>query len=136
MDGMTEACGRFLARIPESKCDPAKLAKAISGFGFLPEEVNAAAEIMPEYHNLGYRGVRLLISACIDEFVNNCFCVSMDRLCEVTVPAPLSMIMTFQEAAEGSGRFATVALFFWWVVHYPIHLLLSRPHDIYHKIQR
>lgn len=104
------ACEVFLSLLPESECDPTELAFALDSFEIDEKQVLIAAEKLPEYHDLDYKGVRLLICEYIKQFCR-IFSKKDGRLrCEITVPAPLFLIMAFQTAGEKKLRFSTDAL--------------------------
>lgn len=107
---LTNACAEFLAVLPESDCSAYKLAQALNAFGLNAAQIQKATEKLPIYHDLQYRGIRLLICAYIKQF---CAIFSGDATqfyCEVSVPAPLFLIMAFQQAGDKKIRFSTDAL--------------------------
>lgn len=94
---MNAAFESFLSLLPECNCSRAGLRRAAEYFEITPNDILAAAGALPENHDLKYRGVRLLISACLEEFAS-LFENEKRELCEVTVPAPPILIYALQEA--------------------------------------
>lgn len=110
VDGLTAACGRFLALLPECSCGPERLARALSRFELGPRAVDRAAAVLPEHYELELRGVRLLISEYLSEFCR-CFNESGVKTCEVSVPSPQFLIMYLQSAVGSEVAFRTNSLF-------------------------
>lgn len=108
-DRLAAACGGFLELLPECRCAPGQLARALSRFEIGPRAVARAAEALPGHYELELRGVRLLISEYLAAFCE-LFEPGAPR-CEVSVPAPGFLISSLQAASGGSFRFSTGALF-------------------------
>lgn len=106
---LTSACGRFLSLLPECGLTASELAGALSRFEIYSRDVDAAAAALPENYELDLLGVRLLISEYLRAF---CELLSPDGppRCEVSVPAPLFLIMALQRASAGRSRFFAGAL--------------------------
>lgn len=109
MTELEAAAGRWLELLPDRRCDAAALARGAEYFGLGARELNDAAERLPELHDLGYEGVRLLLAAVVDEFAG-LFSRDERPLCEVTVPAPPVLIYALQ-AARPDLRFCSGALY-------------------------
>lgn len=109
MEALAAACGRFLKLLPECRCAPERLARALSRFELGPRDVERAAAALPEHYELEQRGLRLLISEYLDAF-----CGLFEPgapLCELSVPAPGPLVSALQAASGGAWRFTTGALF-------------------------
>lgn len=100
---------KLLALLPECACSTEALSRGAEYFSLEPKSVQRAAELLPEYHDLKYRGVRLLLSACLQEFADM-FSAESRQLCQVTVPAPTCAIYAIQAAAKHI-RFGSPAFF-------------------------
>ncbi|MEG1758491.1 MAG: hypothetical protein RR235_08570 [Oscillospiraceae bacterium] len=105
---LVRACGDFLSLLPECRESKEAIAEAAEYFELRPARLREAAERLPESYDLSYKGVRLLLSAYIGEFLS-IFSESKRKLCEVSVPAPLVEIMALQTAGT-EIRFSTGAL--------------------------
>lgn len=109
MNDLLHACEGFLKLLPEHQCDASALARALSVFGLSPAQLGKAARLLPEHHDLKYLGIRLLIAEYIRRFTE-IFSDDGRQRCEVTVPAPLFLVMAFQQAANERIRFSSDAL--------------------------
>jgi hypothetical protein len=109
MNGMTDALEAMLALLPECHCDIASLETAAVYFGLSEAEIQMAAAELPKNHDLCYRGVRRLLSLCIEEFAD-IFGKDDRSVCEVSVPAPVCLLFAAQ-AANNTIRFFSQALF-------------------------
>lgn len=107
---LTAACAAFLARLPESRGDAETLARACAYFKVPAAGVRAAGARLGAHFDLNYRGIRLLAGAYLKEFLRLFAPCGAVRTCEVTVPAPLSLIMALQNAAGEQLRLTTGAL--------------------------
>ena len=63
------ACAGLLSLLPESGCRAETLDAACSHYALGPERVRRAAELLPEHHDLQYRGVRLLLGEYLRPFI-------------------------------------------------------------------
>lgn len=107
---LVKACERFLMLLPENDIDTMKLAYALNQFEMNANQVSIATEKLPIYHDLEYKGIRMLICEYIKQFCE-IFTKGDGRLrCEVSVPSPLFLIMVYQNAGIGKWRFSTDAL--------------------------
>ncbi len=116
-----DALGAILSLLPECGCDISALCRGAEYFSVSPGRLRAAAEELPLNHQLGYKGVRMLLSACLEEFAE-LFEEGKGRYCEVTVPAPEFAIYALQDAGKDL-RFRSGAFFAQIVLR---GLLLSR----------
>lgn len=110
MNDMVSACGKFLDSLPESECTARELSTALARFGICAGDVKRAAALLPEHYDLGYTGVRMLISECLGEFCS-IFGENGRKACEVSVPSPQFLIMYMQNADGYNTAFRTGALF-------------------------
>ena len=110
MNDMFSACGRFLDNLPGSKCTARELAMALARFGITSGDVDRAATLLPAHYDLGYAGVRMLISEYLSEFCA-VFGEPGPKQCEVSVPSPQFLIMYLQSATGHSAVFRTGAMF-------------------------
>ena len=110
MNDMFSACGRFLDNLPGSKCTARELAMALARFGITSGDVERAATLLPAHYDLGYAGVRMLISEYLSEFCA-VFGEPGPKQCEVSVPSPQFLIMYLQSATGHSAVFRTGAMF-------------------------
>lgn len=106
---MVKSFAEILGLLPECQCDVNALARGAVYFGVTGEELHRAAVLLPENHDLKYKGVRLLLSACLEEFAA-LFSDGDREPCEVSVPAPPFVMYAFQKAG-GDLRFASNAFF-------------------------
>lgn len=104
-----EAFGLLLRALPECRCDVGALCRGAGYFSVPADAIARAARELPKNHRLSYAGVRLLLSACLEEFAD-IFREDGRRRCEVTVPAPPFALYAFQEACP-DVRFACGAFF-------------------------
>ncbi len=100
---------RLLNQIPECTCDVDALCRGAAYFSLSAGQLARAAEALPEHHQLQYRGVRLLLAACLEEFAA-LFTEDGREQCEVTVPAPPFAVYALQEACP-AVRFVSGAFF-------------------------
>lgn len=108
-ESLYTACGAFLEWLPECAVTPEALARSLNDFEIDSRTVRESARLLPKHYDLNFRGVRLLIGVCLEQFVamtENDVC----RRCEVTVPSPTFLTMALSRAAEGRIRFSTDAL--------------------------
>ena len=103
------ACTAFLSLLPECRCEADALSFALSRFGLGYEAVEQARADLPKNYDLEYEGIRVLLSALIEEFVRIPMRADGRARCEVTVPCPTFLIMALQKAA-GHVRFSSDAL--------------------------
>lgn len=110
MNDMVSACGKFLDSLPESECTARELSTALARFGICAGDVKRAAALLPEHYDLGYTGVRMLISEYLGEFCR-IFGENGRKACEVSIPSPQFLIMCMQNADGYNTAFRTGALF-------------------------
>lgn len=110
MNAMRDAMECFLRLLPESDCDAGALCRAAEHFGLTAADIRTAAEKLPLNHDLGYKGVRMLIAGCLYEFAAM-FRTEERARCEVSVPAPGCALLAFADAARDKIRFSSGAFF-------------------------
>lgn len=104
------ACADFLARLPECRAGAETLVRACAYFDLPAERVRDAATRLDGHFDLNYQGVRLLAAAYLEEFLRPFTPWDAVPVCEITVPAPLGLVMALQSAAGGRLRLTTGAL--------------------------
>lgn len=109
MNEMEAAFRALLDLLPECACGTAPLCSAAGYFDVSAAEIRRAAELLPENHDYQYKGVRLLLALCIEEFADS-FREDSPPLWEVTVPAPPVLVYSLQEARQDL-RFCSSAFF-------------------------
>ena len=109
MNDLKPALEGLLALFPEYGGSLESLCLGAEYFHIRAEDLRHAAITLPLYHDLRYQGVRLLLSACLEEFAA-IFEKPSQLICEVTVPAPLCMIYALQDSSR-TVRFRSSALF-------------------------
>lgn len=106
---MRDAWSKILELLPECNCDIDALCAGTTYFSLSAKDVFRAAQALPLHHQLCYGGVRLLLSACLEEF-SDLFQEGSRLWSEVTVPAPPFLLYVFQEACPDI-RFSCGAFF-------------------------
>lgn len=106
---MKKAFEGMLDKLPECACTAEDLCAGAAYFALTEEDIRRAAAALPENHDLKYKGVRLLLSACLEEFAA-LFSDGGRELCEVSVPAPPFVMYALQSAGDG-WRFVSGAFF-------------------------
>ena len=109
-DALIRACGGFLDVLGGCAVPAEGLARLADYFELDSRRVAAAAAALEENHDLGYEGVRRLLAACLEELCGALSCCGVRRLVEVSVPAPLPLVMALQRSAASRARFSTAAL--------------------------
>lgn len=109
-DALVRACGGFLDVLGGCAVPAEGLARLADYFELDSRRVAAAAAALEENHDLGYGGVRRLLAACLEELCGALSCCGGRRLVEVSVPAPLPLVMALQRSAASRARFSTAAL--------------------------
>lgn len=109
-DALVRACGGFLDMLGGCAVPAEGLARLADYFELDSRRVAAAAAALEENHDLGYGGVRRLLAACLEELCGALSCCGVRRLVEVSVPAPLPLVMALQRSAASRARFSTAAL--------------------------
>ena len=109
-DALIRACGGFLDVLGGCAVPAEGLARLADYFELDSRRVAAAASALEENHDLGYEGVRRLLAACLEELCGALSCCGVRRLVEVSVPAPLPLMMALQRSAASRARFSTAAL--------------------------
>ena len=109
-DALVRACGGFLDMLGGCAVPAEGLARLADYFELDSRRVAAAASALEENHDLGYGGVRRLLAACLEELCGALSCCGGRRLVEVSVPAPLPLVMALQRSAASRARFSTAAL--------------------------
>lgn len=109
-DALIRACGGFLDVLGGCAVPAEGLARLADYFELDSRRVAAAAAALEENHDLGYGGVRRLLAACLEELCGALSCCGVRRLVEVSVPAPLPLVMALQRSAASRARFSTAAL--------------------------
>ena len=109
-DALIRACGGFLDVLGGCAVPAEGLARLADYFELDSRRVAAAASALEENHDLGYEGVRRLLAACLEELCGALSCCGVRRLVEVSVPAPLPLVMALQRSAASRARFSTAAL--------------------------
>lgn len=109
-DALVRACGGFLDMLGGCAVPAEGLARLADYFELDSRRVAAAAAALEENHDLGYGGVRRLLAACLEELCGALSCCGGRRLVEVSVPAPLPLVMALQRSAASRARFSTAAL--------------------------
>lgn len=109
-DALVRACGGFLDMLGGCAVPAEGLARLADYFELDSRRVAAAASALEENHYLGYGGVRRLLAACLEELCGALSCCGGRRLVEVSVPAPLPLVMALQRSAASRARFSTAAL--------------------------
>ena len=109
-DALVRACGGFLDVLGGCAVPAEGLARLADYFELDSRRVAAAASALEENHDLGYGGVRRLLAACLEELCGALSCCGGRRLVEVSVPAPLPLVMALQRSAASRARFSTAAL--------------------------
>ena len=107
---MEKAFGKLLLLLPECRCSIAALCRGAEYFSVSAGDVESAARELPQNHDLRYKGVRMLLSAYIEEFAA-LFETHASAQCEVTVPAPICSVLALQSAARGRIEFVSSAFF-------------------------
>lgn len=107
---MEEEFKKLLSLLPECKCNIFALCRGAEYFSVTANEVERAVQEMPQNHDLRYKGVRLLLSAYIEEFAE-LFDSHEVAQCEVTVPAPICAVLALQSAANRRIEFVSSAFF-------------------------
>lgn len=110
MNAIREAMDGFLRFLPESDCDAEALCRAAEHFGLTAADIRTAAEKLPLNHDLGYKGVRMLIAGCLMELASM-FGREERARCEVSVPAPVCAMLAFADCARDKIRFSSGAFF-------------------------
>lgn len=106
---MEKSFAALLTLLPECQCEVKALAKGAAYFGVKTEDIRRAAAALPENHDLKYKGVRLLLSACLEEFAA-LFSEEKRERCEVSVPAPPFVMYALQQAGA-DWQFVSGAFF-------------------------
>ena len=101
---------KLLSLLPECRCSIAALCRGAEYFSVSAGDVESAARELPQNHDLRYKGVRMLLSAYIEEFAAF-FETHASAQCEVTVPAPICSVLALQNAARGRIEFVSSAFF-------------------------
>ena len=109
-DALVRACGGFLDMLGGCAVPAEGLARLADYFELDSRRVAAAASALEENHDLGYGSVRRLLAACLEELCGALSCCGGRRLVEVSVPAPLPLVMALQRSAASRARFSTAAL--------------------------
>ena len=109
-DALVRACGGFLDMLGGCAVPAEGLARLADYFELDSRRVAAAAAALEENHDLGYGSVRRLLAACLEELCGALSCCGGRRLVEVSVPAPLPLVMALQRSAASRARFSTAAL--------------------------
>lgn len=109
-DALVRACGGFLDMLGGCAVPAEGLARLADYFELDSRRVAAAASALEENHDLGYGGVRRLLAACLEELCGALSCCGGRRLVEVSVPAPLPLVMALQRSAASQAHFSTAAL--------------------------
>lgn len=109
-DALVRACGGFLDVLGGCAVPAEGLARLADYFELDSRRVAAAAAALEENHDLGYGGVRRLLAACLEELCGALSCCGGRRLVDVSVPAPLPLVMALQRSAASRARFSTAAL--------------------------
>lgn len=109
-DALIRACGGFLDVLGGCAVPAEGLARLADYFELDSRRVAAAAAALEENHDLGYEGVRRLLAACLEELCGALSCCGVRRLVEVSVPAPLPLVMALQRSAASRAHFSTAAL--------------------------
>lgn len=107
---MENAFQELCALLPECTADIAALCRGAEYFELDESTVRRAAALLPEHHALKYKGVRMLLSACVEEFAE-CFSPHGAARCEVTVPAPTFAMLALQNAAGERLALSSSAFF-------------------------
>lgn len=107
---MEKAFRELCALLPECTADIAALCRGAEYFELDESAVRRAAALLPQHHALNYKGVRMLLAACIEEFAE-CFSPHGAPRCEVTVPAPTCALLALQNAAGERLALSSSAFF-------------------------
>lgn len=107
---MRDAFEKLLGILPECRAEVGGLCIGSEYFGLQAADVYRAAEALPLHYDLSYQGIRLLLSACLEEFAAIFRREDGVMACETSVPAPVCAMYALQEAGR-EIRFVSSAFF-------------------------